>query len=60
LLIFTGARLNEILTLRWEHVSEEHDCLMLPDSKTGRKAIHLNRPHLHCCKPFPVSRATLT
>jgi integrase len=46
LLAFTGARRNEILTLRWEHVSEEHECLMLPDSKTGRKAIHLNAPAL--------------
>jgi integrase len=35
LLTFTGARRSEILTLRWEHASEEHECLMLPDSKTG-------------------------
>ena len=35
LLTLTGARLNEILTLRWEHVSEEHKSLFLPDSKTG-------------------------
>ena len=27
---FTGARRNEILTLRWEHLSEEHCGLMLP------------------------------
>jgi integrase len=53
LLIFTGARLNEILTLRWEHVSEEHDCLMLPDSKTGRKAIHLNAPALALLQTVP-------
>src|SRR6478736_638522 len=46
LLSFTGARRNEILTLRWEHVSEEHECLMLPDSKKGRKAIHLSPPAL--------------
>ena len=46
LLTFTGARRNEIQTLRWEHVSEEHECVMLPDSKTGRKAIHLNAPAL--------------
>jgi integrase len=38
LLALTGARRNEILTLRWEHVSEEHECLLLPDSKTGRKS----------------------
>jgi integrase len=46
LLTLTGARRNEIITLRWENVSEEHQHLMLPDSKTGRKAIHLNAPAL--------------
>jgi integrase len=44
LLTFTGARLGEILTLAWEHVNEERGLLMLPDSKTGRKAVHLNPP----------------
>ena len=53
LLIFTGARRNEILTLRWEHVSEEHGCLMLPDSKTGRKAVHLNPPALDVLHALP-------
>ena len=53
LLTFTGARRNEILTLRWEHVSEEHECLMLPDSKTGRKAIHLNAPALALLQTIP-------
>jgi integrase len=53
LLTFTGARRNEILSLRWEHVSEEHQCLMLPDSKTGRKAIHLNAPALALLQTIP-------
>jgi integrase len=53
LLTFTGARRNEILTLRWEHVSEEHGCLMLPDSKTGRKAVHLNPPALDVLQSIP-------
>ena len=53
LLSLTGARLNEILTLRWEHVSDEHGCLMLPDSKTGRKAIHLNAPALALLQTIP-------
>ena len=53
MLTFTGARRNEILTLRWEHVSEEHNCLMLPDSKTGRKAIHLNPPALEVLQTIP-------
>ena len=46
LLIFTGARLGEILDLRWEHVDLERTCLRLPESKTGRKVIHLNAPAL--------------
>src|SRR5262249_22874397 len=53
LLTFTGARRNEILTLRWEHVSEEHECLMLPDSKSGRKVIHLNAPSLTLLQTIP-------
>jgi integrase len=53
LLTFTGARRNEILTLRWEHVSEEHKCLMLPESKTGRKAIHLNAPAFALLQAIP-------
>ena len=46
LLIFTGARLREILHLRWEHVDLGRGLLLLPDSKTGRKTIVLNRPAL--------------
>jgi integrase len=46
LLIFTGARLSEALTLRWEHVDFERSCLNLSDSKTGPKTIHLNAPAL--------------
>ena len=53
LLTLTGARRNEILTLRWEHVSEEHGCLMLPDSKTGRKAIRLSPPALSLLQTIP-------
>lgn len=46
LLIFTGARLNEVLTLEWAHVDLDRSCLNLPQSKTGPKAIHLNPPAL--------------
>ena len=44
LLMFTGARRDEILTLRWEHVDLERGLLLLPDSKTGKKPIVLNAP----------------
>lgn len=45
LLIFTGARLNEIQTAEWSFVSwdAERACLSLPDSKTGAKKIWLNK-----------------
>src|SRR5215470_8801630 len=44
LLILTGARLREILHLKWEHVDLARGLLLLPDSKTGKKAIVLNAP----------------
>ncbi len=44
LLIFTGARLGEILGLQWRDVDFERTCLRLPESKTGAKVIHLNAP----------------
>jgi integrase len=53
LLTLTGARRNEILTLQWEHVSEDHGCLMLPDSKTGRKAVRLSPPALALLQTIP-------
>lgn len=41
LLILTGCRLGEILTLQWSYVTAHH--LELPDSKTGRRRIPLPR-----------------
>jgi len=41
LLLLTGARLGEVLGLRWEWVGLERGCIFLPDSKTGRKTIPL-------------------
>ncbi|MCZ6511737.1 MAG: tyrosine-type recombinase/integrase, partial [Alphaproteobacteria bacterium] len=41
LLLFTGARLGEIRTLRWDYVDMEGQCLRLPDSKTGPKTVYL-------------------
>lgn len=46
LLIFTGARLREILHLKWEHIDFDRGLLSLPDSKTGKKTIVLNAPAL--------------
>jgi integrase len=41
LLLFTGARLREILTLRWEWVDFIQGTARLPDSKTGARNLYL-------------------
>jgi integrase len=41
LLVLTGCRKSEILTLRWEEVDLERGALHLPDSKTGPKSVPL-------------------
>jgi integrase len=41
LLLLTGARRDEVLTLRWEDVDLATGTLNLPDSKTGEKTIPL-------------------
>jgi integrase len=53
LLILTGARLREILHLKWEHVDLQRGLLLLPDSKTGKKAIVLNAPALDILAKLP-------
>lgn len=53
LLILTGARLGEILTLRWEYVDFQHRALRLPDSKTGRKVVFLSQSALAVLKQVP-------
>lgn len=53
LLTFTGARLGEILALRWDQVDFERAMLMLPDSKTGQKVIYLSAPALETLANLP-------
>ncbi|MCB1782979.1 MAG: site-specific integrase [Alphaproteobacteria bacterium] len=53
LLILTGARKNEILTLKWEFVDFERRQLRLPESKTGEKVIHLSAPALQLLSEIP-------
>ena len=44
LLMLTGCRLSEIMSLRWENVALEAAELRLPDSKTGARIVLLGRP----------------
>ncbi|MBI9081853.1 MAG: integrase arm-type DNA-binding domain-containing protein [Pseudodesulfovibrio sp.] len=53
LLLFTGCRKNEILSLQWEHVDLERGLLNLPDSKTGKKIVPLGGPALDLLKSAP-------
>ena len=53
LLIFTGARLREILHARWSEVDFERGMILLPDSKTGRKPIYLSAAALAVLAEIP-------
>jgi integrase len=53
LLIFTGARLREILHLKWDQIDFERGLLLLPTSKTGKKTIVLNAPALSVLANLP-------
>ncbi len=53
LLIFTGCRRSEVLTLKWEHVDVERGCLRLPDRKTGAKMVPLGAPAVELLAALP-------
>lgn len=53
LLIFTGARVSEILQARWDQVDHERGILFLADSKTGRKPIYLSNAALAVLNGLP-------
>ena len=53
LLIFTGCRKSEILTLKWEYVDLDHGILRLPDSKTGAKLVPLAATALEVLRNMP-------
>jgi integrase len=46
LLVFTGARVGEVLGLRWDWIDFERGEARLPDSKSGAKTLHLPPPAL--------------
>ena len=53
LLILTGCRLNEIMTLKWESVDLDAGVLNLPDSKTGAKVVHIGKPAADVLRRIP-------
>lgn len=53
LLILTGARLREVLHLRWEEVDFQRGMAFLPDSKTGRKPLILSGAALQLLQALP-------
>lgn len=53
LLILTGARRGEILTLKWEYIDYEKQVIRLPDSKTGAKIINLNEHTIEIMQSIP-------
>ena len=50
MLILTGCRTGEILSLKWEYIDFENSCMNLPDTKTGEREIHLNPSALSILK----------
>lgn len=42
LLLLTGCRLSEILTLKWEYIDFHQHRINFPDSKTGKKTIYIS------------------
>lgn len=42
LLLLTGMRLGEVLSLEWRFIDLQRGLIALPDSKTGQKAVFLN------------------
>lgn len=53
LLLLTGARVSEILSLRWREVDLVRGTLQLADSKTGRKTILLSVPAVDILTAWP-------
>jgi len=56
LLILTGCRRGEILSLKRSYVDTAHSCLRLPDSKTGAKVVHVGQAALAviaACEEIP-------
>jgi integrase len=53
LLILTGARSAEILTLRWAYIDFERGIALLPQSKEGGKTLYLSAPAMTILAQLP-------
>jgi integrase len=53
LLVLTGCRKSEVLTLKWEHVDFDRNSLRLPESKTGAKVVPLGSPAVMLLNELP-------
>jgi len=53
LLVLTGCRKNEILSLKRSYVDAHNRCLRLPDSKTGAKVVHIGDAALNVIAAIP-------
>lgn len=53
LMLLTGCRPSEILTLQWSFVDLKGAAVHLPDSKTGRKTVYLPREAVRLLKRWP-------
>jgi integrase len=53
LLVLTGARRGEILAMRWDWIDRDFSVARLPDSKTGKKVIHLSPAALGVLEGLP-------
>jgi len=56
LLLLTGCRKNEILTLEWDWVDFDRSILRLPDSKTGAKVVALGAPAIALLKSLSQNK----
>ena len=58
LLLLTGARLGEVLSLRWEYIDLQKSLIRLPDSKTGEKEIVLGPPAVDLLRDAPRKKGS--